>query len=374
MIKNKINSKTVIIVIVTLILMGLIIFFVGRSYGFFQYVKKGETTNVVSIKGIRINVIEDDNALNLENAEPLYDKDSMELKAFKFSMTNTSSRPIEYTIRVANDTEKQQACLINEGEENEETCPVLTTDNIRFSYKLNDSNWSEPINLGGTNNDTITTYTINGGETLTYSVKIWIKSDATNEIMNHYFYGQLLIQGAEATQPRVVMPTMEEMCPDCVYTYTTDDLVYDGTVYTTYKNTGITYTNTILTSSEYKTNYQDVVAESGKNYFLGLKLDDSGILERAYTCGINDGTPFCIEGSLDGSTYTANNTLLNTIYGPYDSNTNLGCVTGDYVMVCYGSVIAYSIGTGDVRMDDDRDDNNGRCDVSSDGYASCHES
>lgn len=199
MIRKKNNIKTIIIVIAVLILMGLIIFFVGRSYGFFQYVKKGETTNVVSIKGIRINVIEDDNALNLENAEPLYDKDGMELKAFTFSITNTSSRALTYTLKVANDTDKQNTCLINEGTEEETTCPVLSIDNIRFSYKLNDENWSEPANLGD-NNNAIHTYTINGKETLTYSIKIWIKSDATNAIMNHYFFGQLLIQGAEAAQ------------------------------------------------------------------------------------------------------------------------------------------------------------------------------
>ena len=207
MIRKKNNIKTIIIVIVTLILVGLIIFFVGRSYGFFQYVKKGETTNVVSIKGIKINVIEDDNALNLENAEPLYDKDGMELKAFKFSMTNTSSRPIEYTLKVVNDTDKQEACVLDEGTENEQTCSVLTTDNLKFAYKLNDEEYSSPSNLGESN-DVVTTYIINGKETLTYEIKIWIKSDATNEIMNHYFFGQLLIQGQQADHERIEYETL----------------------------------------------------------------------------------------------------------------------------------------------------------------------
>lgn len=199
MVKKNNVVKNVILVIVVVALMGLIVYLVGRSYGFFRYEKQGETTNVITIKGIRVDIIEDDDALNLLNTEPLYDSDGLELKAFKFSITNTSSRPLDYTMKVVNDTDKQSACLINEGTANEASCPVLTTDNIRYSYKLNNSNWVEPSNLGQ-DNDVITTYTINGGETLTYSIKMWIKSDATNDIMNHYFFGQLLIQGTQAAQ------------------------------------------------------------------------------------------------------------------------------------------------------------------------------
>ena len=198
MVKKKNIIKYIILAIAVLILMGLIIFFVGRSYGFFQYVKKGDVTHVVTIKGIKVNIIEDNDALNLLNAEPLYDADGMELKAFTFSITNTASRALSYTIKVANDTEKQNACLINEGEADEAPCPVLTTDNIRYSYKLNDNEYSTPANLGE-NNDIIDIGSIAGHETKTYSIKMWIKEDATNEIMNHYFFGQLLIQGTQYT-------------------------------------------------------------------------------------------------------------------------------------------------------------------------------
>ena len=196
MVRKNIIPKNIILVITVILLMLLIIFIVGRSYGFFTYVKKGEVVNVITINGISVNITNDDNALNLQEAEPLYDADGMQLKAFTFTMTNTSSRPLDYSIKVLNDSEKQNACLINEGTQNETTCPVLATTNIRYSYKLNNDNYSNPSNLGLDNN-TIATGTIKKNQTLTYSVKMWIKSDATNDIQGNYFFGKLVIEGTE---------------------------------------------------------------------------------------------------------------------------------------------------------------------------------
>ncbi len=270
MVKKNNVVKNVILVIVVIALMGLIVFFVGRSYGFFRYEKRGETTNVITIKGIRVNIIEDDDALNLLNTEPLYDSDGMQLKAFKFSITNTSSRPLSYTMKVANDTDKQSACLINEGTANEAACPVLTTDNIRFSYKLNSNSWSEADNLGA-NNDVITTYTINSGETLTYAIRMWIKSDATNDIMNHYFFGQLLIQGTQATQARCDISNPNSVaiwiaCANVNKNYTTiSEILSDTTTLQTLINNNDA-NDYLVASTDFAT---DIVANEDAMTYIG---------------------------------------------------------------------------------------------------------
>ena len=69
---------------------------------------------------------------------------------------------------------------------------------------------------------------------------------------------------------------------------------------------------TIFESDEYKDSYLDVVNESGKNYFLGIKLNSSNQVTNAYACGINNDIPFCIEGTSDGTNYRANETYLNS--------------------------------------------------------------
>jgi len=103
-----------------------------------------------------------------------------------------------------------------------------------------------------------------------------------------------------------------ESCPDCKFMYT------KNTNFTTW-NRGIwDYTNsefvhqtpTQITSGLYD-NYEELIGTTGKNYFLGVKLNNNNEVTNAYACGVKDGTPFCIEGYSDNSKYNANKTLLN---------------------------------------------------------------
>ena len=70
-------------------------------------------------------------------------------------------------------------------------------------------------------------------------------------------------------------------------------------------------TPSVLTSSDYYRNYRDVIDRIGYNFFLGLKLNSSNQIEKAYSCGLyNDRIPFCIEGYFDGTKYENNKTIL----------------------------------------------------------------
>ena len=93
-----------------------------------------------------------------------------------------------------------------------------------------------------------------------------------------------------------------ESCPNCKFIYTTESL------WTTWNTNS--QSPTVLTSG-YSTNYNDIVTNSGKNYFLGVVTNASNQITNAYACGVKDNVPFCIEGTSDGSKYTANQTLIN---------------------------------------------------------------
>ena len=108
-------------------------------------------------------------------------------------------------------------------------------------------------------------------------------------------------EGIWVEEPKA--PTMSEMCPGCVFAYT--DVEY----WTTWNINS--ETPSVLTSSDYYENYENVITSSGKNFFLGLKLNESNQIEKAYACGLYNGTmPFCIEGYSDGTKYEANKTIL----------------------------------------------------------------
>ena len=92
-------------------------------------------------------------------------------------------------------------------------------------------------------------------------------------------------------------------CPDCMY------LDRVGEIFLTWNT--MDQTPTVI-SSGLSSNYLDVVNASGNNYFMGVKLNSSNQVTNAYVCGIKGDIPFCLEGTNDGSAYTANQTLLQS--------------------------------------------------------------
>ena len=101
-----------------------------------------------------------------------------------------------------------------------------------------------------------------------------------------------------------VAPTIES-CPDCVYTMTPTS---SNPWYTTWNTVG-------KTSTEVTSGYTDDYRTLNSDNFLGIKLNGENEITNAYVCGIENGTPFCIEGTVDGSKYSDNMAVLTPIFG-----------------------------------------------------------
>ena len=135
------------------------------------------------------------------------------------------------------------------------------------------------------------------------------------------------------------LPTMAEMCPGCQFMYMIDTFHYGGD-----DNENATIVSEIP-AGVVKDDYRDVVSESNTSWFLGFTETQEGKIDRGFACGIkgdapNQGRAFCIEGSMDGSTYESNKDILFAFYGPYDSETNLGCDDNYSFVTCYGTISA----------------------------------
>ena len=84
------KTKIIIITVSIIILATILLLVVGNSFGFFKYLKKGDIVNVITIKGIDVKILNnEDDALNLENAYPIIDSEGMLSTPFEFTMTNT---------------------------------------------------------------------------------------------------------------------------------------------------------------------------------------------------------------------------------------------------------------------------------------------
>ena len=165
-------------------------------------------------------------------------------------------------------------------------------------------------------------------------------------------------EGESESGQQAVVPTIDS-CPGCVYAYTTEYWYYTGEDQTT------------LESKDFKEDYNDVMSETGKNNFFGLILDDdTKKITNVFSCGVENETPFCIEGTIDGSRDSDNRNLLVKIYGEYDETTGSGCINEGSDMYCYGSLSANSNSSGYVYVSGD----GALCYVHDSGYAICDES
>lgn len=189
------NRKHLILLVITVIILILmIIFLIGNSFGFFRYVKKGETVNIITIRGIEVEILsEEKKALLLENSYPISDSEGKDSTPFEFKMTNTSGRDLSYSIRIDIDDDKMKECILDD----QTPCLELSTNHIRYTYKKNDGSYTEPRNLGQDGNIIITDI-IHGKESVISSIILWIDSKSGNEVMNHYFYGKIIITGEQA--------------------------------------------------------------------------------------------------------------------------------------------------------------------------------
>ena len=166
-------------------------------------------------------------------------------------------------------------------------------------------------------------------------------------------------EGTWVTAPvaPVVLPTIAS-CPGCVFKYATQE------IYTSWSSDE---TPTVLGSSDYSENYEDVMTASGKEFFLGMIIDtNTNTVSRAFACGLytdpgtSNKTPFCIEGTENGEKSSDNRTLLQ------GSSLWNGTCTGN--LFCDSDYVAANDGAdGFVGVGDDSTD----CTVSADGTMVC---
>ena len=139
-----------------------------------------------------------------------------------------------------------------------------------------------------------------------------------------------------------------DSCPGCtLFAYTTNSL-------------------TIGTSTAPDDATTDYTTLTEHPYFLGfITNSDTGVIERAFTCGIENDTPFCLEG-FDPSKYSDDDNvgILNTIFP------ECGADASNSYARCYGSSVdADADDSGCVSVYDD----NGYCYIDVYNYVYCGE-
>lgn len=166
-----------------IMIFAIVILVIAGSYSIFTATNKSDDYNTVTVGTLKIDFLEESqDVLNLNGAYPTMDTEGEKLEPYQFKITNNGTLKASYKVRLINDDEviEEDKCRSNllsfsalKVKVNEES-PVLLLDKYENDYTV-----AEGIILPN--------------ETKEYSIRIWIKDTAGNEVLGRHYHGKIVV-------------------------------------------------------------------------------------------------------------------------------------------------------------------------------------
>ena len=216
--KKKIGDRKLLLIAIVLILVVII----GTTYAWYRITRSSDAINKIKAGSLEMTL--DDTAtegIKLLNEVPRSYRQGMETTEYTFTLTNKNSTS-SYSLSL-----KDLAKYIND--ENEEVTVAdenrIADSKIRYILLKNGEEATADKSKILTDR-VIDTGTIEKGQTIKYSLRVWIDSRAETDIMGKIFNAQLNI---EATQ--YVQPTKTALCKRATTLHTEECTQTDSSRY-----------------------------------------------------------------------------------------------------------------------------------------------
>ena len=167
---------------------------VAVSYAIWTKTFFGQKENSIDTATLILTLDESEsNSISLINAVPVSDQKGLTYDPYDFKVRNSGTIPVRYRVMIVNDTALYKA--------NHATDKMLDWSNIKYSFSKNSEAATKGLlsDTSGVLKDQFDNV-IEPGQTDTYSLKLWIKSEATNEIMNQQFHGTIKVEAVQSDQ------------------------------------------------------------------------------------------------------------------------------------------------------------------------------
>ena len=170
----------------------------GTSYAIFKADNKSADFNGLDVGDLHITYSDESGSISLANSYPLSDQDGNNSTPYTFSIQNTGSLASTYSIKLLDDV-----ALIDGEEKTDEEMVGKLLDKSVLKVSVNGENPSVLENLSISNYE-IASGTLQPGETKKFSVRLWIKDDAGNNIFiknadgsltGKYYFGKISVSG-----------------------------------------------------------------------------------------------------------------------------------------------------------------------------------
>mgnify|MGYP004656972079 CR=1 FL=1 len=304
---NK-NKKTLVVILIL-----LLVLVIASTYAWLRLTKSSNVVNKITAGNLDI-ILDEGESITLKNEVPRSYRQGMETKEYTFTLTNKGSES-NYKLSLA-DLEKytdEDGKEIVVADENR-----INDSKIRYIL-LKDGEVATADKSKILTDRTIDTGTIKKGQTISYTLRVWIDSRAENEVMGKIFNARLSLKAEQVSTATPVVKTVckrattlhTEECKQTVYyAYcSADGYTASGTMGTTM----ITYGNLgekgqLQTGDAFDCDVNgDGIYDSATERFYyiseitnGVTLDsDTAVL--VYYSNVNEGLPSNSKAAYDSS-------------------------------------------------------------------------
>lgn len=179
---SKIMSREIKWVIISIFFVIMIM--ISTAYAIFTATEKSKNYNTLTVGTLQIDFSEneDGNVINLNGAYPETDEEGEKESPYEFVITNTGTLDASYKIRIINDTEMIE----------KDNCQDNLLDFSDIKVKIGNE---EPFLLSDKlpNEFIIKEGVIAANSTASYSIRMWIKEDASNNVLGKHYHGKIVI-------------------------------------------------------------------------------------------------------------------------------------------------------------------------------------
>ena len=187
---TKMAKRELLITLISIL--GVTMLSIGSAFAIFTVSNESADYNVLKAGTLDIDFGEDTSTISLTNSYPLSDTDGLASDPYTFTITNTGTLDAYYTVSLLDDDEMIAADNCSENQ--------LNKDYIK--YTLNDNtihNYSEIVAAGGQ----IDSGMLAPSESKTYTLRLWLREDAGNDVLGKHYHGKIVVNGQSSTNPTV---------------------------------------------------------------------------------------------------------------------------------------------------------------------------
>lgn len=190
--KSEFNFKEVALtkmakrqLFITLIsILGVTIISLGSAYAVFTSVSRSADYNVIKVGTLDIEFGSDSNdTIDLTGQYPMSDTEGLQLKPYKFTITNAGSLSTDYEVFIQDDQE-----MIAD----DNNCTQINKAYIR--YKLGSAAAANLSSIASSNYR-IASGTLAADRSVTYTLYVWIRSGVPNDVLAKHYHGKIVVTG-----------------------------------------------------------------------------------------------------------------------------------------------------------------------------------